>query len=249
MFLTDDKIRTLVDLQLDIVAVSLAGTTATTHNQIRKGTDFSQIVSHLERLGTIKTEKNSQAPAVHLAYLMLRSNFHELKEILPLARRVEAKQVVASNLALIVDPSLADEALFHDAEGMNEYQNTLDEIKEDASRENITFDYHGPNLDTDSLRCRENVHRACVINVEGEVVPCVFTNPVLSSHYIFQGESLPLRSMSFGNIQNESLTHVWNKQEYAAFRELFDPETTKQPERIRQALPQCCIRCYKRLGA
>jgi len=249
MLLTDDTLRTLVDLQPDIVAVSLAGKTAATHNHIRKGTDLDLVISNLERLGTIKAEKNSQTPAVHLAYLMLRSNFHELKEILPLARRVEAKQVVASNLALIVDPSLAEEALFNDTEGMDDYRNALDKIRENASRENIIFDYHGPSLDADSLRCRENVQRACVINVEGEVVPCVFTNPVLSSHYIFQGESLPLRSMSFGNVRNESLTHIWNKRGYASFRELFDPETTKKPARIRQEMPECCIKCYKRLEA
>jgi MoaA/NifB/PqqE/SkfB family radical SAM enzyme len=247
--LTEDAVETLVDLRLDIVAVSLAGTTAATHNHIRKGTDFDQVISHLGQLRSVKSDRNSQFPAVHLAYLMLRSNFHELKEILPLARRVEAKQVVASNLALIVDPKLADEALFHDTEGMEEYQNALDKIREDSSRENITFGYHGPNLDGDSVRCRENVHRACVINVEGEVVPCVFTNPVLSSHYIFQGESLPLRNMSFGSILRESLTHIWNKQEYASFRELFNPETTKRPEQIRELMPECCIECYKRLGA
>lgn len=249
MLLTDDTVETLVDLEIDIVAVSLAGTTAKIHNQIRKGTDLDQIISQLERLAAIRAERNSRVPAVHLAYLMLRSNFHELKGILPLARRVGAKQVVASNLALIVHPSLADEALFHHTEAMGDYRNILDKIRENASRKNIVFDYHGPNLDADSLRCRENVHRACVINVEGEVVPCVFTNPVLSSHYIFQGESLPLRTMSFGNIRIESLTHIWNKGEYAAFRELFDPETTKKPEQIRQAMPRCCIECYKRLEA
>jgi MoaA/NifB/PqqE/SkfB family radical SAM enzyme len=249
MLLTDDTAKTLVDLQVNIVAVSLAGTTAAIHNQIRKGTDFDQIISNLDRLRSIKADRNSQFPAVHLAYLMLRSNFHELTEIVSLARKMEAKQVVASNLVLIVDPSLADEALFHDTEGMDEYQNALDKIREDASRENIIFDYHGPNLDTDSLRCRENVHRACVINVEGDVLPCVFTNPVLSSHYIFRGEPLPLKSMSFGNIRNESLTHIWNKRKYVSFRELFNPETTKRPEQIRKLMPECCIKCYKRLGA
>ena len=249
MFLTEDTARTLVDMQLDIVAVSLAGTTPATHNRVRKGTDLDQIMSRLEQLGTIKAEQNSQTPAVHLAYMMFRSNFHELHQILPLAKRVGAKQVVASNLALIIDPGLAREALFHDTETMNAYRKALEEIKERAFSESIIFDYHGPDLDDDSLRCRENVHRACVINVDGEVVPCVFTNPVLSSHYIFEGESLPLRSLSFGNIHNESLTHIWNKQEYAAFRELFDPATMKNPERIRQAMPECCIKCYKRLGA
>jgi MoaA/NifB/PqqE/SkfB family radical SAM enzyme len=249
MFLTEHTARRLVDMQIDIVAVSLAGTTAATHNRIRKGTDLDQITSHLERLQTIKAEQDSQTPAVHLAYIMLRSNFHELQETLLLAKRVGAKQVVASNLALIVDPGLSDEALFHVTEGMNAYCNTLEKIKEEAYSDSIIFDYHGPNLDKDSLRCRENVHRACVINVDGEVVPCVFTNPVLSSYYIFEGESLPLSSLSFGNIHNESLTHIWNKQEYAAFRELFDPATMKKPERIRQAMPECCIKCYKRLEA
>lgn len=248
MLLTEDTMHMLVDLQLDIIAVSLAGTTATTHNQIRRGTDLDQIISHLERLRAIKAEKHSRVPAIHLAYLMLKSNFHELNEILRLAERVGAKQVVASNIALIVDPSLSDEALFHDTERVDYYRNTLNEIQQRAAREDVVFDYHGPSLDADSLRCRENVHRACVINVDGEVVPCVFTNPVLSSNYIFEGESLPLKSMSFGNIGDESFTRIWNRQDYATFRDLFDPETTKKPEQIWKAMPQCCVTCYKRLG-
>lgn len=248
MFLNEHTTRRLVDMRLDILAVSLAGTTPATHNRIRKGTDLDQIMSHLERLGTIKAEQNAQTPAVHLAYLMLRSNFHELKEILPLARRVEAKQVVASNLTLIADPSLAGEALFNDTEGTDDYRNALDEIRENASREDIVFDYHGPGLDMTSVLCRENVRRACVINVDGEVVPCVFTNPVLSSHYIFQGESLPLRSLSFGNIHNESLTRIWNNKKYVAFRNLFSPEVTKTPAEVRLKMPGCCVRCYNRLG-
>jgi MoaA/NifB/PqqE/SkfB family radical SAM enzyme len=86
-----------------------------------------------------------------------------------------------------------------------------------------------------------------VINVEGEVVPCVFANPLLPSHYIFKDQSLPLKVMSFGNIRNENLTLIWNKNEYAGFRALFDPETTRKSGQIRSEMPQCCKRCYKRL--
>ncbi len=250
MLLTEDTIRTLVDLHLDIIGISLAGTTASTHNQIRKGTDFNKIISHVERLCKIKTEKNAQVPAMHLAYLMLKSNFHELKEIFPLAKRMGAKQIVASNQTLIVDPKLSAEAIFNDTQRMEYYRTTLDEISHRAAREEIIFDYHGPAIDDASLRCRENVHCACVINVEGEVVPCVMTNPVLPpSHYIFKNQSVPLRGMSFGNIRNESLTRIWNKKEYARFRALFDPETARKPEQIRSEMPLCCVKCYKRLGA
>jgi MoaA/NifB/PqqE/SkfB family radical SAM enzyme len=266
--LTEDTIRTLIDLQLDIIGISLAGATAKTHNRIRKGTDFNKIISHLERLCKIKGEKKTRVPALHLAYLMLKSNFHELKEILPLAKRIGAKQIVVSNLTLIVDPKLSAEAIFNDTVRTDYYRNALDEIRHRAGRENIIFDYHGPGLDDASICCRENVHRACVINVEGEVVPCVLNNPVLSPltpalppvgervsvsdakppRYVFKDQSLPLRGMSFGNIRNESLTRIWNKKEYARFRDLFDPETRIKPEQIRSEMPQCCVKCYKRLG-
>ena len=258
MLLTEDTIQTLVDLELDIIAISFAGTTARTHNQIRKGSDFNQVISHLERLRKIKAEKKTHVPAVHLAYLMLKSNFDELKEILPLAKRVGAKQIVASNQTLIIDPKLSTEAIFNNTESTDYYRNTLSEIRNRAASENIIFDYHGLGLDDGSVGCRENVHRACVINVEGEVVPCVFTNPVLCESrelgnakppcYIFNEQSLPLRGMSFGSIRNESLTRIWNKKEYARFRELFDPETRRKPGQTRSEMPQSCVKCYKRLG-
>lgn len=248
MLLDDDTIRALVDLQLDIIAVSLAGTIASTHNRVRKGTDLDQITYHLERLHTIKAEENTLVPDVHLAYLMLKSNFHELDEILQLAKRVEAKQIVASNLTLIFDSKLSGEAVFHDREHLDDYRKTLEEIRRRAAGEGMIFDYHDPGLDDTSVLCRENVHRACVINVEGEVIPCVFTNPVLSSRYVFKNQSLPIEVMSFGNIRSESLTRIWNNKKYVAFRELFDPEMTRRPEQLRSKMPGCCVRCYNRLG-
>ncbi|HID29345.1 MAG TPA: radical SAM protein, partial [Desulfobacterales bacterium] len=189
MLLAEETIRTLIDLDLDIIGISLAGTSAKTHDRIRKGTDFSKVISHLQTLGKIKAEKNARRPTVHLAYLMLKSNFHEVEEILLLAKRVGAEQIVVSNLSLIVDPKLSPEAIFNDTAHTDYYRDTLDEIRHRAARENIVFDYHGPGLDEASVSCRENVHRTCVINVEGEVVPCVLANPVLSSHYVFKDQT------------------------------------------------------------
>ena len=251
MFLNEDTLRRLVDLQLDILGISLAGTTSLTHNRLRRGTDLDKVVSRLEQLREIEDEKKTRVPAVHLAYLMLRSNFHELKEILPFAKRVGAKQIVASNLTLIIDPKLSAEAVFNDTEHMDYYRNTLSELVDRAAGENIIFDYHGPGLDDASLRCRENVHHACVINIEGEVVPCVFTNPVICEN-LEPGDGnqeFLLEGMSFGNIGNESLTRIWNKREYARFRDLFDPEKGRKTEQALSEMPQCCVKCYKRRGA
>jgi MoaA/NifB/PqqE/SkfB family radical SAM enzyme len=259
MLMGDGALRRLVDLELDIIGVSLAGTSPRTHNYFRKGTDFDKVVSCVERLDKIKAQKKTRLPEVHLAYLMLRSNFRELQEILPLVRKTGARQVIASNLTLIIDPKLAPEAIFNDAGQMDYYGKTLKEIKNRAADENIVFDYHGPGLDENCTHCRENVRHACVISVEGDVVPCVLTNPVLCENhelgegqrprYIFKGQSLPLRGMSFGNIRNETLTQIWNKKEYARFRDLFAPAIPRKPEQIRLEMPKSCVQCYKRLGA
>ena len=243
MLLTEETIRILVDLGLDILGISLAGTTAGTHDRIRKGTDLNQVVSHLERLREIKAEKKIPQPAVHLAYLMLRSNFHELDGVLALARRVGAEQVVASNLTLIVDPELSAEAIFNDTERTDHYRNALETIKVTAASEGIVFDYHGPGLDDTFFGCRENVHHACVISVDGEVVPCVLCDPVLGR------DRETHAGISFGNVRDESLTRIWNKKEYRGFRDLFDPEITRRPEQIQSRMPPCCTNCYKKLGA
>ena len=195
---------------------------------------------------------------MHLAYLMLTSNFYELEHIVAFAKSVGAKQIVASNLTLIIDPRLSSEAIFNDTGRTDYYRIALEEIKDRAAREDIIFGYHGPDLDDASLCCRENVRQACVINVEGEVSPCVFTNSVLcgdrdaphgkTSRYTFKDQSFPLRGMSFGNIRNESLTRIWNKKEYLKFRHLFDPQKAGKPERIHSKMPERCVKCYKRLG-
>lgn len=249
MFLSEDVVQRLMELQVDIVAVSLAGATANTHNQIRRGNDFEKIISHLERLRNIKAEKKARKPSVHLAYLMLKSNFNELKAILSLAKRVGASQVIASNLTLILDSRLSGETIFHDIGRIDYYRNSFLEISQKAAQEDIVFDYHGPDIDEASFCCRENVCRACVINIEGEVVPCVFTNPVLSSQYIFKDQSYPIRDISFGNIGKESLTRIWSRKEYVRFRGLSNPGAWEKLEKHGSAMPECCMRCYKRLGA
>jgi MoaA/NifB/PqqE/SkfB family radical SAM enzyme len=257
MLLSEDTMQKLVDLELDILGVSLAGTSAATHDEIRKGTRLNEIVSHLDQLRKIKREKKTQVPAVHLAYLMLTSNFHELEHIVAFAKSVGAKQIVASNLTLIIDPRLSSEAIFNDTGRMDHYRVALEEIKDRAACENIVFDYHGPGLDEHCTHCRENVRHACVISVEGDVVPCVFTDPVLCENhevgkgpcYTFKEECVPLRGMPFGNIRNETLTRIWNKKEYDRFRDLFDPAMPRKSEQIRLEMPKFCVQCYKRLGA
>ncbi len=257
LLLNKENIHTIVDLQIDILGVSFAGTTSSTHNRIRKGTDFDTVVAALEYLQRIKAERNITKPAVHLAYIMLASNFDELSRITRLAKKVGAGQVVASNLTLIQDQQLSQEALFNNPQRLNEYSRTLAQIKKEAADNDILFAYHDPVVNEASCVCPENVCRVCVINVAGEVGPCVFTNPILSGNSnsapdkevssIFKNKLIPLKTFSFGNINNRSLARIWQSEKYREFRTLFDSETKLSPREILAGLPSSCKTCYKRL--
>jgi len=255
MLLSDETIRRLIDLETDMISVSLAGTSPETHNRIRKGTDFIKIIENLERLQSIRSQKKSPHPALHFSYLMLAANIHELQDVVGLAKRLGAKQVVCSNLALIIDEALWPEALFNREEEQQRLGSLLDGIAEEARRENLLFAYSSPILQKQPANCSENVCCSCVVSVTGEVTPCVFTSPTLSQAdgqngckpllHIFKNSPAPCFSLSFGNIAQESLTKIWNKKEYHRFRSFHDPDMTKK-DNIATPVPRSCASCYKR---
>jgi len=68
----------LLDLQLDLLAVSIAGATSTTHEAIRVGSTFQRLVGTLRRFLALKAERRSELPKVELLFLMTRTNLAEL---------------------------------------------------------------------------------------------------------------------------------------------------------------------------
>jgi MoaA/NifB/PqqE/SkfB family radical SAM enzyme len=258
MLLNEETICRLVDLETDILSVSLAGTSPSTHNRIRKGADLVKIIENLERLQRIKAQKGTMRPALHFAYLMLAENFHELQEVVGLAKRLGAEQIVCSNMTLIIHETLRPEALFSRQEKQLHFVGVLDAIAEKARRENLLFAYRSPVLQKQSAHCSENICYSCVVSVTGEVSPCVFTSPTLSQTdgqnctkpllHIFQNHPAPCYSLSFGNIGEESLTRIWNKKEYHRFRRFHDPDIRKTGIDA-LPVPQSCMSCYNSMGA
>lgn len=255
MLLSDKIIRRLIDLETDIVSVSLAGTTPETHNRIRKGTDFDKIIENLDRLQQIRAEKGSLRPAVHLAYILLASNFHELQDVVELAKRLGAEQIVCSNLSLIIDKVLLTEAVFIREEKGQDLNSSLGEIAEEAREQNILFACNQTAPHEQPVYCSENIRSSCVVSVTGEVCPCVFSSPTLSQPdtqnglkpltHIYQNKPVPCYPLSFGNIDKESLTRIWNKKEYELFRKFHDPDSAKTSINA-LPVPQNCASCYKR---
>ena len=270
MLLDQETIDRLIDLKLDILGISLAGVTSENHNRLRAGTDFDHITKCLLNLKESKVRKNSNLPNVHLAYIMLRSNFDDLTGIVDYANRINSRDIVCSNLNFFPNPELRNEAIFLDEEKPEYFQKTLKAIESKAKKMGINFFFYSPAiLDSPLALCPENILKSCFISHDGLVSSCVFTNiPIVDNA---EKPSLPKRII-YGDINLQSLPEIWNSYSYKNFRYIFADRQSSiarnidlvvDADRLRQSgemetderidislndLPAQCRHCYRMLG-
>jgi len=276
MALDPETIDHLLDCKLDILAISLAGTKSETHNHLRAGTDFERITQSLMELKEKKAGKNASLPNVHLAYIMLKSNFEDLREIINYAKKVGSGDVVCSNLNFFPSPKLRNEAIFLDDSKRNYYGEALEGLKGSAKENGVNFFFYSPFLAAPMPLCLENILRSCYISHDGLVSSCVFTNMPISGkaepgHIEGKKEGFP-KYIPYGNINHQSLPEIWNSNAYKSFRHIFEVRqkgikedvdlvidavgfqvSEKQQIDVRNdhplgSLPNQCRNCYRMLG-
>ncbi|HUU39911.1 MAG TPA: radical SAM protein [Desulfatiglandales bacterium] len=269
MFLNQETIDNLINLKLDILGISLAGTKSENHNRLRSGTDFNQITKCLLDLKEKKAQKNSAIPNVHLAYLMLRSNFEDLRDIIKYAKEINSKDIVCSNLNFFPSPELRNESIFLDEEKTSYYSEVLKGLQSEAKNNAVNFFFYSPVLPESPLSlCPENILKSCFISHDGLVSSCVFTNiPLL----VNAGRPLPKRII-YGDINQQSLPEIWDLASYKSFRHIFterqksitrDIDLVVDIDRFQQSdegkinecvngdlddLPVHCSHCYRMFG-
>lgn len=194
---------------------------------------------------------------------MISSYFSTQNYVIKLTQNLDrfsggrSRQVILSNLSLILVPELCSEAIFNNTGRTEYFSKSLEATKAQADREGIVLEYNGLILNDRSQHCTENVHNSCVINAEGDVLPCVFVNPLLPNNrdssgkepttYILKNESYSLEGFSFGNIRHDSFARIWQSSRYAGFRDLFKYGALMESGYFMSDLPDRCMNCYKRL--
>ena len=246
--LDKDKMKRIIDLDVDIVGVSMAGTHAATHNRFRKGCDFDQVDRNLVELKRMKEAQSATAPEMHIAFMLLRSNLGDLKDLPALAARWGVKQIVVSNLTFVGSKGLEDECLLLEPGLWGEVTDALESAKRAAAKRGIELHYYGPGIGEPLALCRENVLHACFVTYRGDVTPCVMTGFSLSpdqpaKHY-FKGEEYDIENLSFGNVRDHTLSDIWHSRHARDFHQqyhqrlvMYEPETWDTPKP--------CRHCYK----
>jgi hypothetical protein len=196
---------------------------------------------------------------------MLKNNVHEVPKIPSLAKEMKIEEVFLTNICHLITPWQEDQRIFIWEHGENSYEKYLKQAEKNAKKLNIRL--KRPSLSAiDVTICEENPLRNLYVSVEGEISPCVYLNPPLSSPFkrIFCGKEYWVERVSFGNLFKELLPQIWEGENYKNFRSRFQKRGgkfreaylsfwDKTPMKYREETsfpepPESCQTCHKMLG-
>ncbi len=199
----------MVTENLDFIAFSMAGMSEE-NDRIRKGTRLESVRKAIETLKQVKDNHGSRTPAVHIAFMLLRSRLKEIDRLPDFFAGLGVDQVVISSLSLATAPEWKKEAILADTpEEWAELTEQVLKARKTARRRNLDLHFRLVSPLAKPEPCHENILHAMVIGVNGDVSPCVMTN--------FPHPRPPARRV-FGNINHQPLNNIWRNPAYRSFR-------------------------------
>lgn len=273
MLLSQETSERLIELELDIIVVSIAGSTRGTHEGIREGSDFEKITGNVRTLLEIKKKKNADRPRVNLSFIMTRENIGELPEVIEMANELGVGEVVATNLDSVQSPS-QDRLRVFSCEGADEeFEKIIGEAKKKAKGYGIVFRPY-PLMMEELVMCELNPLGQVFVSCEGLVSPCNYINFPMDGPIprMFCGEESSIERTYFGDISKEAFSEIWKNPGYQEFRHSYEKrklakdrifgglDLDADPVEIREAegrlktelkslpVPEVCRTCYKAYG-
>lgn len=234
VLLTEAISRRLIELNPDMLWVSLDGASAECYADVRLGDLLPTILDNLARLRLLKYQRFgvsswSGHPRLGIAFVAMRRNIHDLGEVLRLGTRLGAVEFSISNV-LAHDTDLLNENLYMRSLDMVAGQGirprihmplmdiqpqtlkALGEVLRDLNQIDLTGSLLNRNID----QCPFVERGSLAVRWDGKVSPCL---PLLYTHQHYLGDRQRIAKEFFvGNVHESSLLQIWNEQGYRALR-------------------------------
>jgi MoaA/NifB/PqqE/SkfB family radical SAM enzyme len=235
MLLDIPQMEQLVELEVEVVALSLAGTDEK-NDRFRQGTSLGLVLAALESFQKVKERYSRAKPEIHLAYMLLRSGWPDLGRLPLLLEGSGLSQVVISTLDFVAHRDLVGEVLRpREPAEYEEMEARLLAVAAEGKVRGLKIHYHLPDPGGRRRTCPENPGRGLVVAADGGVSPCVFTNLPPGGTYFAGSREVPYLPLNFGNINALPLEDIWHNRAYAAFRRAFKSSR----------IPASCLHCLK----
>lgn len=187
------QMRDIVKSGLDILVVSLDGSTPDIYNKYRVGGNFSFVTRNVKILAKMKKKLHSSKPKIQLQFLVNKYNEHQVPELNLFAKSLGANSVILEQLLVLCGQNKCDVDLEKWLPVNPRYTPNSTSLKTNKS-DNLS-----------QGKCWW-LWRDAAISPDGKVSPCCYCDSINSD---------------FGNINKESFAEIWNNKKYQSARSLF----------------------------
>jgi MoaA/NifB/PqqE/SkfB family radical SAM enzyme len=263
--LTEIRASELIEAGLDFIGFSIAGTTPEIHDAIRVNSHLPEVLKAVRIFQEEKSRKKILRPQMHLVFLMVKDNIFEVPSVPAFAKEVGIEEVVLTNICHCINVWQEKNRVFLWESGENKYEKIVRQAEANARALKIRL--KRPSLSAiDIPVCEENPLGNLYVSAEGEVSPCVYLCPPLSSPFkrIFCGKEHWTEKVSFGNVFRDPFSTIWSGSVYKGFRNHFverekefrelyfslwdSPKIKNSPDNTLPPPPEPCKTCHKILG-
>ncbi|HLO33648.1 MAG TPA: radical SAM protein [Anaerolineales bacterium] len=234
ILLTEAVANKLIDVNLDMLWVSLDGASAECYSDVRLGDSLPLILENLTRLRALKYQRFgisnwSGHPKLGIAFVAMRRNIHDLGQVIHLGTRLGAVEFSITNV-LAHNTELLNENLYMRSLDMvagreirptvhmplvdirPETLKALGEVLKDLNQVELTGSPLNRNID----QCPFVERGSMSIRWDGKVSPCL---PLLYTHRHYLGDRERTSKEYFvGDIHQSTLMQIWNDQTYHQLR-------------------------------
>ncbi|MEW6374214.1 MAG: SPASM domain-containing protein [Thermodesulfobacteriota bacterium] len=268
--LTEDLSHQLLMAGLDLIVVSVELATQGIQEGLPAGADFERILKQITGFIQLKNKLHHKTPTVKISFPMTRLNMKELPSLVPLAAKLGVDEVIFTNLDYLPDERWNILRAFYHESPTAAFQQSIDEIHRLSKALRILVKTYPLKVEEQRV-CEANPPRNVFFSVDGSVAPCHYLRIPKKGDIprIFMNKESMVPQTSFGNIKEEDLLAVLNKESYKKFRGIF--EERKKAERdmvqlldifsnirpsdmkeevtkVPPPFPEVCQTCYKAYG-
>ncbi|HSL42414.1 MAG TPA: radical SAM protein [Anaerolineales bacterium] len=234
ILLTEAVSRKLIDLNLDMLWVSLDGASPECYSDVRLGDSLPAVLGNLGQLRLLKYQKFgisnwSGHPKLGIAFVAMRRNIHDLGELIRLGTRLGAVDFSVTNV-LAHNRELLDENLYMRSLDLVAGQEIRPTIRlplmdiqpatlkalGDVLKDLNQLEFTGSRLNRNLDQCPFVERGSLAVRWDGKVSPCL---PLLYTHRHYLGDRERTSHEYFvGNVRERNLLQIWNDQGYRALR-------------------------------
>ena len=204
LLLTEERGRELIDAGMDWLCVSIDAPDKESYEAIRIGSNFEQVCDNVAAIGR---NRRDGRPKTMINFVMMRSNFHQLEEMVKLAARLGVDQINFKQCDVVREEHGKGLGLFggKQTREIKRMQRTLDAARSVAKKLGIKTTAF-PFIPNEQPVCAQDPRDEIFVRYDGYAAPCITL--AIGGPTTFLGRDLTMPTVHYGRLPDQDLLEL-----------------------------------------